>query len=184
MKSFAEIVEKIRTERGLPKEKVPAFDPRNGNESAIFLFLLEAPGAGAVTSGIVSFENHDQTAKEFQRQLAAAGISREQIAIWNTVPWYVGSEGIERIRAAQGSDIQAGLQYLEPVIRAMPNLRYIVLMGGAARRAHVFLSRITTARIVSCHHTSPKVSANNKLARDENIAVLRFISQRSPDAMK
>ena len=174
--NFADLVNRIRAERSLTRE-VPGFDPQNGNESAKFLFLFEAPGAKAVKTGRISFENPDPTARNFRGQLAAAGISREEIALWNTVPWYIGNEEGTSIRAANGGDVQAGIEYLEPLVSAMPNLRCIVLVGRAARRAHVFLSHVTSARIVSCHHTSAKVQNSNPDAAKENIEVFGFIKK-------
>jgi uracil-DNA glycosylase len=177
-KNFAmlsEIVERIRSER--PTSQVPGFDPKNGNEQASFLFLLEAPGPKAVKTGLISYDNPDLTASNFRNQLQAAGIGPEKIALWNIVPWYLGNSDKSRIRGAAWSDISGCLSYLPHVISCMPNLRCIVLVGAAARRAHVYLSGITTARILSCHHPSPKVMNNNPKAAEENIAVFRFMQQ-------
>lgn len=176
MKPLDRVVRRIRSHHGLNNE-VPGFDPANGNESARILFLFEAPGPGAVKSGIVSFENNDPSARNFKKQLGAAGILREQIAVWNTVPWYIGAVERRRIRAAARTDIDAGIKHLGPVLRAMPNLEFVVLMGAVARRAHVFLSRTTSARIVSCHHTSARVHASNPAAARENIQVLWYINR-------
>lgn len=88
--NFADLVNRIRTERNLTRE-VPGFDPENGNERAKFLFLFEAPGAKAVKTGLISFNNPDPTARNFLSQLEAAAIRRDEIAIWNTVPWYITS---------------------------------------------------------------------------------------------
>jgi uracil-DNA glycosylase len=174
--NFADLVNQIRTDRQLTRE-VPSFDPKNGNESAKLLFLLEAPGAQAVKSGLISFDNPDPSARNFRNQLEKAGIRREEIALWNIVPWYIGNKETTSIRAARGSDIEAGIKYLAPLVSAMPNLRCVILVGGAARRAHVFLSRTTTARIMSCHHTSAKVQNSNPNAAQENLEVFHFIKQ-------
>jgi uracil-DNA glycosylase len=172
--NFADLVNRIRAERNLTRE-VPGFDPKNGNERAKFLFLFEAPGAKAVKTGLISFNNPDPTARNFLSQLEAAAITRDEIALWNTVPWYIGNEKGTEIRAANSSDVQAGIKYLEPLVSAMSNLRCIVLVGSAARKAHVFLSHVTAVRIVSCHHTSAKVQNTNSEAGKENIEVFRFI---------
>jgi uracil-DNA glycosylase len=71
MGSLDDFVKRIRLEQGLDRE-VPGFDPKNGNESAKFLFVLEAPGAKAVNTGFISFENPDQTAANFRYQLQEA----------------------------------------------------------------------------------------------------------------
>lgn len=174
--NFTELVNRIRYEQNLTYE-VPGFDSQNGNESAEFLFLLEAPGPKAVKTGQISFDNPDPTARNFRNQLETAGITREKIALWNTVPWYIGNNEGTSIRAANHADVLAGIQYLEPLIAAMPKLRCIILVGGAARRAHIFLSSITSARIVSCHHTSARVMNSNPDAVEENLKVFRFIQQ-------
>lgn len=172
--TFSDLVSRIRADRKLTRE-VPEFDPKNGNEKARFLFLLEAPGPRAVESGFISFDNPDPSARNLQEQLAAAGIRREEIALWNVVPWYIGNGAA--IRAAQAGDVRSGAEYLVPLISAMPELRCIVLVGGAARRAHVFLSRVTTARIVSCHHTSARAQNADPRAKEENVDVFRFIAR-------
>lgn len=175
---FSELVDEIKRDRKLDKE-VPGFDEKNGNENAKFLFLMEAPGPKAVLSKSISLENNDPTAKNMCKQITEAGIERSEIALWNIVPWYVGkineSDGKTVIRPVTESDIKDSLNYLKRIIDAMPNLKCIILVGGAARKAHIFLSGVTTARIVSCHHTSIKVKNMNKDAFEENMKVLRFI---------
>jgi uracil-DNA glycosylase len=167
------IVERIRSEQ--PSRKVPGFDPENGNETARFLFVLEAPGPKAVASGIISLKNEDQTAKNFQTQLTTAGVSPADIALWNVVPWYLGNAEHSKIRGAKSPDVKQGLQYLTAVVAAIKNLQCIVLVGGAARQAHIHLSHNTTARILSCHHPSPKVQNTVAGATEENVSVFRFM---------
>jgi uracil-DNA glycosylase len=176
--SLSAAVEKIRRECGNPKD-VPGFDPNNGNEKAKFLFLFEATGAKALKTGYISFDNPDPTARKFKQQLEQAGISRKEIALWNTVPWYIGNNSKSSIRAAKGKDIQSGISFLQQIVEAMPALQCIVLVGSAARRAHIFLSQITEARILSCNHTLAKVMNTNPNAWAENVSVLRFMKQTS-----
>lgn len=178
--SLRTVVEKIREDHG-DASAVPEFDPNNGNDDAKFLFLFEAPGAKAVKTGYISFDNPDPSAKNFRQQLESAGIERREIAIWNTVPWYIGNKSRSSIRPAKHADIRSGMAYLEPIIEAMPKLRCIVLVGGAARSAHVFLSQVTEARILSCHHTSAKVINTNPAAAQENIRVFQFMKQSVAD---
>jgi uracil-DNA glycosylase len=177
---FNVLVERIRAEQ-LGRE-VPGFDPLNGNERARFLFVLEAPGPKAVKTGVISFDNPDQTAKNFRTQLQQAGITRNEIALWNVVPWYLGNEAGTRIRGAKTSDVKLGLDYLATVVAAMPALQCIVLVGGAARQAHIHLSHQTTARILSCHHPSPKVQNTARGAAEENVSVFRFMLATSGES--
>lgn len=153
MTSFERLVQDIRLEQG-PSASVPSFDPSNGNEEARFLFLLEAPGPKAVKSGMISLENQDPSARRFKAQLDEAGIIRDEIAIWNLIPWYLGNADMSRIRPPRSEEIKMALPYLEQLIRLMPNLTCIVLVGSEAAKAHVYLSARTPLRMVRCHHPS------------------------------
>ena len=168
------LVDRIRAEQQLGRE-VPAFDPDNGNETAKYLFILEAPGPKAVETGIVSFENPDQTARNLRDQLEQAQINRKDIAVWNIVPWYVGNEERTQIRAVQRDEVTLGTHYLKQLLKLLPNLRCIVLVGGAARKAHVPLSAATAVRILSCHHPSPRAMNLLPSAKVENIEVFKFM---------
>lgn len=173
------LVSKIRSDLGSP-EAVPGFDPLNGNEQAKFLFLLEAPGPQALKTGKISFDNPDPSARNFKQQLEEAGVQRGEIAVWNIVPWYLGSPDHASIRAATGEDVRRGMAYLPPLLAALPRLEAIVLVGSAARKAHVFLSTITRARILTCHHTSARAQQGNARAAIENVAVFRMLRAQNP----
>jgi uracil-DNA glycosylase len=172
MQRLTAIVERIRAEQGI-SDRVAGFDPANGNEAARFLFVLEAPGPGAIASKKVSLDNDDLSARNLRMQMAEAGVDRVDIALWNIVPWYLGNDSGTQIRAAVSADIRKGLRFLDAVIEALPRLEAIVLVGGAARQAHVHLSHTTSARILSCHHPSPRVQNINRAAAEENVRVFR-----------
>jgi len=177
--NFEPIVEKIRTDIG-SRDAVPGFDPENGNQKAKFLFLLEAPGPKAVVSKCISMNNPDPTARNFKKQIELAQISKGEIAIWNVVPWYIGKEenSYKKIRAAKTTDIEQGVTYLSEIINKMPNLKCIVLVGEKARKAHVALSKITTARILSCHHPSGQSMNGKPEKHQDNIDVFHFMSSQ------
>ncbi|MDM0030466.1 hypothetical protein [Variovorax saccharolyticus] len=176
---FDAVVDEIRTHSGR-RNSVPNFDPKNGNETARFLFLVEAPGPEAAREGgIVSYENPDPPARGIRRQPESALIPRSEIALWNIVPWYLGREDRSAIKGARAGDVVKGRVFVPPIIAQMKQLEFTVLVGGAARMAHVHLSSRTSARIVSCHHTSAQVRIRNPLAEDENIEVLRDIKALS-----
>lgn len=181
MKDLNQFVEGIRKENGL-SEEVPDFDPLNGNKNARILFVFEAPGAKAVKTGYVSFDNPDQSARNFREQLRKAGIDRTEISIWNIVPWYLGDG--RKIRAAGVTDVLMGLNYLGELIKILKKLEFIVLVGGAARRAHTFLSHKVKIRILACHHPSPKVVNNYPRMVDENILIFKMMrkAQHQPAA--
>ncbi len=171
---LSEVTKIIRKDLNLSVE-VPDFDPKNGNENAKFLFLLEAPGPKAVKTGLISFDNPDPTARNFRKQIDKAGIKLGEIAVWNVVPWYLGNDSKSAIRSAKSSDIDMALKYLKLVISAIESLKCIVLVGGTARKSHVALSRFTTVRIFSCHHPSAKVINTNPKAELENIEIFKNI---------
>lgn len=178
MSSLDDLVARIRAAVGI-KAIVPGFDPSNGNESSKFLLLLEAPGPQAASDkGIVSFDNNDPTARNLRDQLAEAGIQRSEVVIWNVVPWYIGEEDQSKIRAARSSDIKSALQHLDELIKLLPNLECIVLVGAAARKAHVHLSITTNVRILSCHHPSGRVRNSNPASFSENVLVFKAMKER------
>lgn len=177
MNNLKKFVEKIKKASGL-SEEVPRFDPQNGNEDARILFVLEALGAKAVKTGFISFDNPDQTARNFREQLITAEIDRSEIAIWNIIPWYLGDG--KRIRSAGVSYIKIGLKYLGDLVQMLKRLEFIVLVGRAARRAHVYLSHKVDIRILGCHHPSPKVLYNYPEMVEENILVFRTMKNAQP----
>ncbi|AFK62772.1 uracil-DNA glycosylase superfamily protein [Advenella kashmirensis WT001] len=172
---FTETVEKIRLIKGT--KNVPGFDPNNGNENAQYLFLLEAPGQGSVKSGYISFDNNDATARNLSAQLATAGVNRSEIAIWNTVPWYLGEVDFSKIRSPKPSEIIEAQDYLMEVIDRMPALKCIVLVGAQARRLHLFLSTRVSVRIITCHHTSIQVANRNSTAAQQNIEIFQMMQK-------
>jgi uracil-DNA glycosylase len=120
--------------------QVPDFDPWDGGVRAECLFLLEAPGAKAVSSGFVSRNNPDQTAKTFFELNQEAGIPRSRTVTWNIVPWYISSE--TRIRAAKLADIGQALPSFERLLGLLSELRIVVLIGRKAERAKPVIERI------------------------------------------
>lgn len=95
-------------------DEVPDFDPDSGGVSARVLLLLEAPGPGAVAkggsrlgSGFVSLDNNDETARNLKNAVETAVLARDEVLMWNIVPWYVGNE--QKIRPATSNDIRAAV---------------------------------------------------------------------------
>ena len=66
-----------------------------------------------------------------------------------------------------------GLKYLGDLVKMLKGLEFIVLVGGSARRAHIYLSHKTNVRILGCHHPSPKVVNKYPEMVEENIMVFR-----------
>lgn len=154
---------------------IPGFDPRNGNLSAKILLVLEAPGPGALAGGVISVDNNDPTARNLKKLLTDSNIRQEEIAIWNVVPWYCGSEDKKKIQPPSAEDVEVGIGFLLELIDLLENLKVIVLVGRAARKAHIRLSAKTSARILSCHHTSQRVVNVYSTAMQENKDVFTYL---------
>lgn len=167
-------VRQIRLETG-HGQAVPFFDPLDGGTRASCLYLLEAPGAQAVSSGFISRNNPDESAKNFFELNVEAGIARDTTVVWNIVPWYIGSG--TKIRSAGRADIASGLPWLEQLLSLLPHLRVVVLMG---RKAAVAEPRLRAGRpelhLVKSPHPSP-LFVNNRPGNRQIISdVLRLIA--------
>jgi uracil-DNA glycosylase len=146
-------VDALRTKMG-GEAAIPYFDPWDGGVEAEVLFLLEAPGPKARNSGFVSMNNPDETAKNFFELLHEARIDRSRIAIWNTVPWYIGSGA--KIRPANSRDIASGVESLGDLIELMPKLRAVVLVGAKAQKAERHIRDLAVKlKLFSSPHPSP-----------------------------
>ncbi|MHA1525135.1 MAG: uracil-DNA glycosylase [Alphaproteobacteria bacterium] len=145
-------VEQERAELGF-QDKIPYFDPLDGGARAKVLFVLEAPGAKAVASGFISRNNPDETAKNMFCLLNEAGFERDETVLWNIVPWYIGSG--QKIRPANGMDIQDGMQYLSKLINLLSDLQSLVLVGKKAAKAKNELAELISLPIFETYHPSP-----------------------------
>lgn len=150
---LTEFVRRLRQKMGRDAA-IPYFDPWDGGVDAEVLFLLEAPGPKARDSGFVSMNNPDETAKNLFELTHTAGIGRRRIAIWNIVPWYIGSGA--KIRPANSADIAAGIESLEALLPLFTRLCAIVLVGAKAQKGENHIKRIAPEiEIFSSPHPSP-----------------------------
>lgn len=154
----------LRIHKG-PNYRIPDFDPLDGGVQAKILILLEAPGAKAIETGFVSRNNPDTTAKNVFESFREAGIDRMDTVLWNVIPWYIGKEG--RIRSGTTSDLADARPHTRELIRLLPCLEVVVLMGRKASQAFRALNLETTAQVFETLHPSPKVFGTRKTARDE-----------------
>ena len=127
---------------------VPDFDPLDGGTRARALFLLEKPGPRASSSGFISRENDDPTAAAVFGFMQQAGIPRELSCIWNIVPGWNGT------RRINGPELGAGVACVETLLKLLPELRVIVLVGKKAHRAEPLLQDRGIA-ILKSWHPSP-----------------------------
>ncbi|MDX2470124.1 MAG: uracil-DNA glycosylase [SAR324 cluster bacterium] len=159
VKTLAEYVERIRDQK---LGEVPDFDPLDGGGNAEVLFLLEKPGPMADSSGFISRNNPDPTAKaifEFQTQI---GLPRKKTCLWNYMPYWNGTRKTTKAEREIGEGL---LQGLIPLLR---NLKVVVLVGSKAQRAEKFFESLNKNRppnmqigIEISSHPSPIVKATN-----------------------
>lgn len=143
---------------------VPEFDPMDGGTNARLLFLMEKPGpmtddlatVGKTGSGFISRDNDDPTAEAIFKFMRQAGIAREETVLWNVIPWWNGT------RTITPTELAAGLQQLEALIKLLPKLTTVIAVGRRAAQAkHLVAGR----RLIFCKSAHP--SPINRAARPE-----------------
>ncbi|MBZ2189252.1 uracil-DNA glycosylase [Alcanivorax sp. JB21] len=171
---LTDFVDDLRIRIG-PEAAIPYFDPWDGGVGAEALFLLEAPGPKARNSGFMSMNNPDETAKNLFELIHEAEIDRRRIAIWNTVPWYIGSGA--KIRPASSSDIASGIESLSNLFQLMPKLRLVVLVGAKAQKAHKHIQNVAPhLGLLSSPHPSPMFVNRRPGNREAILNSLRTVS--------
>ena len=152
---LTQFVKNLREQRG-SQAHIPDFDPWDGGVDAEILFLLEAPGPKAKSSGFVSRNNPDETAKTLFKLTQAAQIPRHQVVLWNVVPWYIGKEN-GRIRPAVAGDLSSAATALQTLLPILKQVSTIVFMGKKAARvkADIELWHPGKYRFVETPHPSP-----------------------------
>lgn len=174
MKELAGFVQRIRDAKG-PCFHISDFDPLDGGNRAQVLFLLEAPGPKAVSSGFISRNNPDQTAKNFFLLNEEAGIARGRTIIWNVVPWYIGSG--TKIRPARRDDVRDAEEWLKELLAALYGLRFVMFVGRKALHARgVVRNYCPTAKVLTMPHPSPMFINRAPGNRARALAVLRELS--------
>jgi uracil-DNA glycosylase len=174
VKPLTEFVVALRSKVGCPS--IPYFDPWDGGVNAECLFLLEAPGSNAVASGFISRNNNDETAKNFFILNREAGLPRERTIAWNIIPWYIGTE--TKIRAANNKDVADGIPHLLSLLKLLPKLRAVVLLGRKAEQAESYLSGMKPeVEIFSAPHPSPLFVNHAPGNRDQILKVLTDVAK-------
>jgi Uracil DNA glycosylase superfamily len=143
-----------------PGLEVPDFDPLDGGVEARALFLFEKPGPMTLEggggkrsgSGFISRNNDDPTAEAVFKFMHQAAIPRELTILWNVIPWWNGTRAVTR------SELQDGTSRVNGLIRLLPRLRAVVLVGQRAAEAK---SHLETAGLIlfTSSHPSPLVRA-------------------------
>lgn len=131
MRPLAAFAAGLRERTGLP---VPDADPADGGADARCLLLLETPGPTIARTGFVSCDNPTPTGANLRRFLAAAGLPRASLLVWNAIPFVIHAPGAKN-RAPRAAEARAGLALLPGLLALLPDLRACVLAGRAAAAA-------------------------------------------------
>ncbi len=132
----------------------PDFDPADGGTAAPILVLLETPGPAIGRTGLVSADNPTGTSANLRRFLREAGLGRQDVVIWNTVPWVIHAGGPSR--APRPEEIRRGLAALPALLPLLPALRCAVLCGRVAGLAEPVLHTADPAlALIRVPHPSP-----------------------------
>ena len=163
---LTQFVTQLRGQMG-SEAHIPDFDPWDGGVDAEILFLLEAPGPKAKSSGFVSRNNPDETAKNLFELTQSAQIPRQQVVVWNVVPWYIGKEN-GRIRPAMSGDFASAASALNALLLLLKQVNTIVFMGKKAARvkADIELWHPGKYRFVETPHPSPMCLNRSKSRRN------------------
>jgi len=172
MQPLVEYVLRLRRQKG-EGYKIPDFDPLDGGTAAKVLVLLEAPGPKAVDSGFISRNNPDESAKNFFHAYADAGIARRETAVWNVIPWYIGTGA--KIRPGAAADLSEAREPVQALFDLFPELAAVILMGEKAKRAFQKLRWRPNVPVFYTLHPSPIVYGTRKTARDEIVSVLKKV---------
>jgi len=172
IKRLTEFVDKLRAKLDAP---IPYFDPWDGGTDAEVLFLSETPGRRAKDAGFVSRNNPDESASNFFEFNREAHIPRKRTISWNLVPWYIGSE--LKIRSAKEADCEAGIQYLDSLLKLLPKLRAVVFFGKTAQRAVIPIANLRRYQLFESPHTSPRCVNRAPGNRKKIISVLREVAK-------
>lgn len=171
VKPLSGFVRRLRAERG-GDESIPWFDPTEAGTGARILILLEAPGRRATAgqgSGFISPDNNDGSAQNMWKLLQAAGVNRRrEIVAWNVIPWYIGS--VSRVRGARPEDIHEAHEALIRLVRLLPDVRVVVLLGKAAADAWELVGVDMPA--IRAPHPSPRNLNSRPQSRE---AILRAL---------
>jgi len=163
------LAERMRQATGRP---VPEPDPLDGGAGAALLLLLETPGPRMLADPIVSRDKPGGTGANLRRFLDTARIPRRRTLIWNTIPWVIHEPGA-RNRAPRAAELRAGLEWLPPLLDALPDLRVAVLAGRFAAAAEPTIRAARPAiPVLAMPHPSPTIVCTSPAIPERIMAAL------------
>ncbi|CAD5731921.1 Uracil DNA glycosylase superfamily [Escherichia coli] len=117
---------------------MPWFDPADGGINARILILLQSPAKSELSPRFVSQDNPGPSQQNLNRFLKQAKIKRQNIIIWNTIPWLMPTN--TKIIPTR-ENINKGLNIIKSLMPLLKNLRVILLAGSVASKTRIFLKK-------------------------------------------
>ncbi|WEF23781.1 uracil-DNA glycosylase [Paracoccus sp. S3-43] len=158
---LASYVDALRAEN---RGYVPDFDPMDGGIDAEILFLFEKPGPKTDPanggSGFISRDNDDPSAEATYRFTELAQVPRRASVIWNTIPWWNGTTKVSPLECSEG------MLRLSELLRMLPYLRSVVLVGNNAKKARSVVES-TGVQVFESAHPSARVRGANRRLWDQ-----------------
>lgn len=117
---------------------LPHIAPVHGGTNARLLWILRDPGPAVADpenygTGFLCVENDDPTAHRLCDLLELACIDVGDTIPWNAYPWYVN-------RAPTVTELRAGVPPLRRLLRTLPALEVVLLLGKHAERSWSLLA--------------------------------------------
>lgn len=112
---------------------VPHFDPVDAGVDARVLLLLETPGRAPRTTRFTSLDNPSVTSRNLRALVAASGLTRADVLVWNFVPWDIGLA--TQVQPTRSVHHAVGAAALLQLLGLLPALRAVVLFGAKAQKA-------------------------------------------------
>lgn len=141
-------------------KQIPCFDPADGGAEAQALFLLKAPGAGALKTGFVSRDNPDPGSANFCQLCELAGVDRKRTLLWHVFPWHQGDQ--KMYKPEQNAEMKKALPYLKELLDLLPKLRVVVLMGKEAQAVEPQIREAKAVTIIKTFVPSERVINTGK----------------------
>jgi len=111
---------------------VPYVAPMYGGVKARLLMVVASPGretrAAPGGTGFLCIENPDRAAATVKRLMSEADIDPLVMMPWNACPWFTDGP------SPSPAELEAGVEPWVQLIRLLPDLRVLMLMGGDAQK--------------------------------------------------
>jgi hypothetical protein len=125
---ITDLVNALRWQRSYD---VPYVAPMYGGVEARLLTVLTSPGrqtrAAPGGTGFLCIENPDRAAATIKRLMSEADMDPREMTPWNACPWFTDGP------RPSAAELEAGVGPWVQLIRLLPDLRVMLIMGGDAR---------------------------------------------------